>query len=80
MLIAQKNADDTFLIAHFQELFPDTSFSQSGPNAAWFTENNCYEFSVDVAYDADTQELVLCDPYLQDDIVYNRRAQDKPAP
>jgi len=80
MLIAQKNADDTFLIAHFRELFPDTSFSQSGPNAAWFTENNCYQFSNYLPYDADTQELVSCDPYLLDDVVYNVCVQDKPAP
>jgi hypothetical protein len=80
MLIARRNQDGTFTIAHHQDLFPDTSFSDRGPNADWFLQNDCFEFSLNVPYDADTQELVLCDPYLQDGMVYNRRAQHKPAP
>jgi len=80
MLIAKKNPDNTFTLAHYQELFPDTSFSQSGPNESWFTENNCYQLNNNLPYDTDTQELVSCEPYLLDGYVYTVRLQDKTTP
>jgi hypothetical protein len=80
MIIAKLNPDNTFTLGHYQTLFPDTSFSQNGPNESWFAENNCYQFNNSLPYDTNTQELVSCEPYLQDGYVYNVCVQDKPAP
>ena len=54
-----------------KDLFPNTSFSSSGPNDAWFTENNVKVISTYKTYDRSTQKLVAADPYLDGDIVYD---------
>lgn len=75
MIIARKNEDDTFTVAHYQDLFPHVSFSTNGPNDEWFEQNECYRVSLTRDYDSETEELVSCDPYLENGIVYTVVAQ-----
>lgn len=77
MLIAQPNGN-TFIVAHYQELFPDTSFSTNGPNDQWFEDNNCYRVSLTKSYDANTEILVPCEPYLEEGIVYTVTSTEIP--
>lgn len=78
MIIARINTDNTIVTGHYRELFPDTSFSQTGPNEQWFLENNCYMVSAYKIHDADTEQLVSSDPYLEDGTVYTVRVETIP--
>jgi hypothetical protein len=74
MLIAKQISETEFQIGNYWELFPDSSFPSTGPNAEWYTENNCYKVNLQVPYDVYTEELRHVDPYLLDGWVYTSRA------
>jgi hypothetical protein len=69
MLIAQIEGTD-ILVADYQELYPNTSFPASGPDAEWLAENDCMMVSVWLPYDQNTQKLVPASPYIDGDYVY----------
>lgn len=77
MMIAKLTDDNQFIIGNYWDLFPDTSFPSNGPNADWFTENNCYQLNLDVPFDSETQELQEVAPYLENGWVYRHRAVNK---
>lgn len=77
MMIAKKNTDDTFVVGDYRSLFPDTSFPESGPNDAWFFENDCYRVNLNVPYDPETQEIQSVEPYVENGCAYVTRAVDK---
>lgn len=64
-------------VGYYRDLFPNTSFSANGPNADWFIENNCLVVTVFKPHDMDTQKLVSCTPYIEDNQVFTVKVQDK---
>jgi hypothetical protein len=77
MMIAKRIVGETFVIGDYKVLFPDTSFSESGPNNEWFMENDCYRINLDVPYDPVTEELQDVLPYVQNGWAYVSRAVPK---
>lgn len=77
MLIA-KLTDSGIEVAEHQAMFPDTSFSTSGPNEEFMQQNNCMHVSMWLPYDSDTEILVGSSPYIKDGIVYTVAVQPKP--
>lgn len=69
---------ETITVGHYRDLFPNTSFSTNGPNADWFVENNCLGVTVFKPHDRETQHLISCDPYIEDNQVFTVRVEDKP--
>jgi hypothetical protein len=61
-----------------RELWPDTSFATTGPNAAWLTEHNAVPVRNDPPHDPQTHYLTSCEPYLLDGAAYNREPVGMP--
>lgn len=57
-------------VGDYRTLFPDTSFSSSGPSPEWMAENNCLGVTVFLPHDRDNEKLVACAPYVQDGQVF----------
>jgi hypothetical protein len=66
-------------VAHYKEIFRNTSFSASGPSDEFLAENNAKKVTVFKAHDRATQKLVSVDPYEEDGIVYTVSVIDKTA-
>lgn len=66
-------------VGDYRELFPNTSFPASGPSVAWMTENGCLGVTVFKAHNRDTQQLVACDPYIEDGQVFTVTVADMTA-
>ena len=62
-----------------QQLFPNTSFSNGGPNADFLTENNVVELVENLSYITPTQKLSNVDAYVQDGKAYNVRVENTTA-
>jgi hypothetical protein len=60
MLIAKL---DTLEIGTPSGLYPQTSFSEFGPNQEWLDENRC-QIVNEPPYDPATQRLTDCQPYV----------------
>ena len=60
MLIAKL---DTLEIGTPSGLYPQTSFSEFGPNQEWLDENRC-QIVNEPLYDPATQRLTDCQPYV----------------
>ena len=58
-----------------KELFPNTSFTATGPNADFLTENNVVELVETLTYTPPAQKLVSVEPYLDGGKVYNVRVE-----
>lgn len=58
-----------------KELFPNTSFTATGPNADFLTENNVVELVETLTYTSPAQKLVSVEPYLDGGKVYNVRVE-----
>tara|TARA_Y100001972_G_C7590331_1_gene295927 strand:- start:377 stop:811 length:435 start_codon:yes stop_codon:yes gene_type:complete len=54
-----------------QQLFPNTSFSGSGPNASFIADNNLVELVESIKHDFLTQKLIAETPYISNGKVYN---------
>lgn len=70
MLIAQIDGDQVLQVADYRAMFPDTSFTDAGPDTAWLKEMSCLPVNLWKPYDAATEKLVSCDPYIDGDWVY----------
>jgi hypothetical protein len=79
MLIAKQISPTQFQVGNYWELFPQSSFPTDGPNAAWYTENNCYKVNLFVPYDLELEEIRPVEPYLLDGWVYTSKAFTKEA-
>jgi hypothetical protein len=66
-------------VAHYKEIFSNTSFSASGPSDEFLAENGAKKVTVFKAHDRATQKLVSVDPYEEDGIVYTVSVVDKTA-
>jgi hypothetical protein len=79
MFIA-KVENGVITVGDYRELFPNTSFPVTGPDANFYQENSCAKVSMFKPHDRDTQMLMACDPYLEDNIVYTVQVVEKPEP
>ena len=77
MLIAIVNGQTVEQIGDYQSLFPNTSFTSSGPNADFYTQYSCLPVSNFVIYNQETQELQPTEPYIQNNVVYTVKAVAK---
>lgn len=66
-------------IGEFREVFPNTSFPPSGPSAEFLTENNAMRVNVFRSHNLETEKLVPCAPYVEDNWVYTVQVQPKTA-
>ena len=62
-----------------QELFPNTSFTASGPNTDFLTANNVVELVETLTYTTPTQKLVSVEPYIDGGKVYNIKVESTTA-
>ncbi len=65
-----KQTDAGFQITVLKVLFPDTSFPDTGPDAAWLAESGVYSVEEHLYFDANAYKRVSTDPTLRDGTVY----------
>ena len=58
-----------------QQLFPNTSFPTTGPDASFLTDNNVVELISTLSYTSPTQKLVTVDAYIDGGKVYNVKVE-----
>ena len=58
-----------------QKLFPNTSFSATGPDASFLTDNNVVELISTLSYTSPTQKLTTVDAYIDGGKVYNVKVE-----
>jgi hypothetical protein len=76
MFIAKVDGDTVLEVADYRAMFPDTSFTSSGPDAEWLAENSCMPVTVWLPYDPATQVLDATDPYIMEGTVYTVEVRD----
>lgn len=64
MKIAIVNNGAVGAIGNYWELFPNTSFPASGPNDSFLQEQSAMNVLESLTYDASTDKLVPCAPYV----------------
>jgi hypothetical protein len=62
------------------QLWPDTSFPASGPNASFLIDAGAVLIRSDATYDPETEILQATEPYVLNGEVFNTIAAPKPAP
>jgi len=70
MLIAKVQDNQVIELADYRDLFPNTSFPTSGPDAEFLAANSCMTVTVLKSYDNATEKLVSVTPYIEDNTVY----------
>lgn len=60
-------------VGDYRSLFPQTSFSESGPSQSFLAENGCLPVSAWKQYDRNTQKLTPVAPYVDGQQVYTVR-------
>ena len=76
MLIAKIENGQVIDVADYKQLFPETSFSENGPNKEFMEANGCMPVNVYLDYDSETQFLEPCDPYIMGDWVYTIKVSE----
>ena len=76
MLIGIIENDVVTKVAHYKNLFPNTSFTTNGPNNKFLEANNAKKVSVYRDYDSTTQQLVRTAPYVDGDWIYTVRVEN----
>jgi len=64
-------------VAHYKEIFRNTSFSAFGPSDEFLADNNAVKVNVFKDHDRATQKLVPADPYIEDGWCYTVTVADK---
>jgi hypothetical protein len=64
MLIAKVQNGRVVDIQDYTTMFPNTSFTSSGPSAEFLIENSCMYVNTWMPYDPNTQKLVPTTPYI----------------
>lgn len=64
MKIAIVNNGVVGAIGNYWDLFPNTSFPPSGPNDAFLQEQSAMTVLESLTYDASTEKLEACEPYV----------------
>lgn len=75
MLLAIIQNDSVSAVGDYRSLFPQTSFSDSGPHPSFLTENGCLPASASKTHDQSTHKLVSADPYIESGTVYTVRVE-----
>jgi len=65
-----KQTEAGFQITVLAVLFPDTSFPDTGPDAAWLADSGVYPVEEHLYFDANAYKRVSTDPTLRDGTVY----------
>jgi hypothetical protein len=64
-------------VAHYKQMFPNTSFPASGPSDAFLAEQGAVKVSMFRPYDRATQKLVSCAPVVENGFAYVVEVVDK---
>lgn len=70
MLIAKIQDDTVVAVSDYREMFPNTSFPNSGPDAEFLQENSCLPVCVFKTYNSLTEKLAAVPPYIEDGQVF----------
>jgi hypothetical protein len=65
------------IVAHYKEIFSNTSFSASGPSDEFLAEQGAVKVNVFKDHDRATQKLVPAEPYIEDGWCYTVTVTDK---
>lgn len=77
MLIAKVENSQVLAVADYKSMFPDTSFGAGGPDAAFLAENSCLKVTLWKPYNHETEKLVTCPAYVEDNQVFTVRVEPK---
>jgi hypothetical protein len=64
-------------VAHYKDLFPNTSFPAGGPTDSFLASHGAYKVSVFRDHNRSTQKLVPCDPVVENGFAYVVEVVDK---
>ncbi len=78
MILISKEENSKYIVSDCCEMFPNTSFPDTGPTKEWLKENKCYSVSLHKDYNQETQILIPCNPYLENEIVFTVSVIEKP--
>lgn len=70
MLIAKIQDGQVINVSDYREMFPNVSFTSSGPDAEFLQENSCLPVTVFKPYDQLTEKLASVPPYIEGNTVY----------
>ena len=70
MLIAKIQDGQVINVSDYREMFPNTSFPASGPDAEFLEANFCLPVCVFKTYDSLTEKLASVPPYIEDGQVF----------
>lgn len=70
MLIAKIQNNQVIEVADYRQMFPNSSFSNSGPSQEFLNENNCLLVTVWKPHNQLTEKLVPVTPYIENSTVY----------
>ena len=70
MLIAKVEDGQVINVSDYRDMFPNTSFPASGPDAEFLEANNCMTVTVWKPYDQLTEKLASVTPYIEGNTVY----------
>lgn len=70
MQIAIVHAGTVTAVGDYRQLFPQTSFPDSGPSKSFLAENDCLPVTIHKPFDSATHKLVGCQPYIKNGQVF----------
>ena len=70
MLIAKVEDGQVINVSDYRDMFPNTSFPASGPDAEFLEANSCMTVTVWKPYDQLTEKLASVTPYIEGNTVY----------
>jgi hypothetical protein len=70
MLIAKIENNAVVQVADYREMFPQTSFPNSGPSSEFMQANSCLHVTMFKPHDRATEKLVTVAPYIDGDQVF----------
>ena len=70
MLIAKVEDGQVINVSDYRDMFPNTSFPASGPDAEFLEANSCMTVTVWKSYNQLTEKLASVAPYIEENTVY----------
>lgn len=74
MLVLKDN-----IVADYRSIFANTSFPPNGPSDEFLAEQGAYKVNLWLPHNIDTEKLVPCDPYIENDWAYVVTVEPKTA-
>lgn len=65
------------VIAHYKDMFPQVSFSATGPSNEFLEEQGAYKVNMFIPHNRETQKLVPAEPYINNGWAYTVQVADK---